>query len=72
MKLIKVIAVSITMLFGAAQAQNISIATGGTGGAGYGGNTGGAAGGGRHAMSCMSACGFSSACNQGEGVLGDA
>ena len=35
MKLIKVIAVSITMLFGAAQAQNISIATGGTGGVYY-------------------------------------
>ena len=30
MKLIKVIAVSLTMLFGAAQAQNLSIATGGT------------------------------------------
>lgn len=35
MKLIKVIAVSLTMLFGAAQAQNISIATGGTGGVYY-------------------------------------
>ena len=35
MKLIKIIAVSITMLFGAAQAQNISIATGGTGGVYY-------------------------------------
>ena len=35
MKLIKVIAVSFTMLFGAAQAQNLSIATGGTGGVYY-------------------------------------
>ena len=35
MKLIKVIAVSLTMLFGAAQAQNLSIATGGTGGVYY-------------------------------------
>jgi TRAP-type uncharacterized transport system substrate-binding protein len=35
MKLIKVIALSLTMLFGAAQAQNISIATGGTGGVYY-------------------------------------
>ncbi len=35
MKLIKVIAVSLTMLFGVAQAQNISIATGGTGGVYY-------------------------------------
>lgn len=35
MKFIKVIAVSLTMLFGAAQAQNLSIATGGTGGVYY-------------------------------------
>jgi len=35
MKLLKIIAVSITMLFGTAQAQNISIATGGTGGVYY-------------------------------------
>ncbi|MEY3225309.1 MAG: hypothetical protein RL565_1499, partial [Pseudomonadota bacterium] len=35
MKLIKIIAVTITMLFGAAQAQNLSIATGGTGGVYY-------------------------------------
>jgi TRAP transporter TAXI family solute receptor len=35
MKLIKVIAVSLAMLFGSAQAQNLSIATGGTGGVYY-------------------------------------
>ena len=35
MKLIKTMAVSLTMLFGAVQAQNISIATGGTGGVYY-------------------------------------
>jgi TRAP transporter TAXI family solute receptor len=35
MKLIKIITVSLTMIFGAAQAQNISIATGGTGGVYY-------------------------------------
>ena len=35
MKLLKVIAISLTMIFGAAQAQNISIATGGTGGVYY-------------------------------------
>jgi TRAP transporter TAXI family solute receptor len=35
MKLLQVIAISLTMMFGAAQAQNISIATGGTGGVYY-------------------------------------
>ncbi len=35
MKLIKIIALSLTMLFSVAQAQNISVATGGTGGVYY-------------------------------------
>ena len=35
MKLFKVIAISLAMMFGAAQAQNISVATGGTGGVYY-------------------------------------
>ena len=35
MKFLKIVALSVALLFGSAQAQNISIATGGTGGVYY-------------------------------------